>query len=610
MENTQFSELAKSVIELDRSLDQLRELAQDCGVPSPEHQDWYALLKHKLIPQLSEKAFLIVAVMGGTNTGKSLIFNHLAKESFSGVDHRASGTKHPVCLAPKREGTDSFEPILGRHFDSFSLVHWSNPEQALSESEIHHLFWIEGRNVPERLLLLDTPDVDSDRQVNWDRARAVRHAADVLIAVLTEQKYNDAAVRKFFREAAEAKKPIIVIFNMFDLEEDIKHLPRWVEQFCGEIGQKPLSVLVSPHDKVKAESLQLPFFMVSDFESENIRIGEPVDLDKLLTDLHFDAIKSQTLLGALRVLDDPATGVRSYLHSVESASRRFAEALKTLENVGETKIDWPGMPTFLLSEEIRTWWNEGRPGWSQNINDAYRTVGGYLAWPVKKASRYVSENYLGWKRSQNNPLADFQERENAAILEFVEKIIGQLESLAETDNPVLRRELLDLVGGENRARLIDRAHSVLNSMEPVDTDFRMSLRKHLSDWAEKNPQAVGWIRSLDHIATVARPVITVSLFATGGWLGAEVVGQVVGGTVATVGGESVLHAGSEGAKHGTAKLFQNIQRDFVFNRSKRFVEAFQKELWKDVVDRLKTGAEVIRSDTFARCKNWKAENTE
>lgn len=610
MENTQFSQIARSILQLDRSLNQLKELAERCGVPSPEHEDWYALLKHKLIPQLSEKAYLIVAIMGGTNTGKSLIFNHLVGESFSGVDHRASGTKHPVCLvSPNQKGseTDSLEPMLARHFDSFKLVHWGNPEQALSESAIHHLFWTEGQRVPDRLLLLDTPDIDSDREVNWERARAVRHAADVLIAVLTEQKYNDAAVRRFFREAAEAEKPIIVLFNMVDLEEDVKHLPRWMDQFCGKIGMKPLCVLVSPHDKEKSAALQLPFRIVTTSELGQLKLSEPVDLAKVLTELHFDAIKSQTLLGALKVLDDPVDGVRSYLKSVENASGRFAEALKTLESDDKTQIDWPGMPSFLLAEEIRAWWHEGRPNWAQGVNDTYRKVGGILFWPIKKASQYVSTQYFGMNPPSVNPLSDFQERERGSVLEFVERIVQRLERLAETDNPVLRRELLDLVGGEHRAQLLDRAHSVLDSLEPVDADFRESLRKNLGDWAEHNPQAVGWIRSLDNIATVARPVITVSLFATGGWLGAEAVGQMVGGTVAAVGGETVLHAGTEGAKQGTAKLFQRIQEDFVLSRSKRFFEAFQKELWQDVIRRLKIGASVVQSEAFRECKNWKAE---
>src|SRR5215469_474182 len=131
----QFARYAQSILELDGFLEPLRHLADSCGVPSPEHQNWYALLKQKLVPQLTEKPFLLVAIMGGTNTGKSLVFNHLAGEPFSAVDHRASGTKHPVCLVPKTDEITSFETILARHFDSFRCVTWSNPEQPLELSD-------------------------------------------------------------------------------------------------------------------------------------------------------------------------------------------------------------------------------------------------------------------------------------------------------------------------------------------------------------------------------------------------------------------------------------------------------------------------------------------
>ncbi|MDR1140709.1 MAG: GTPase domain-containing protein, partial [Planctomycetaceae bacterium] len=536
----EFSKLAQSVLELDRLLDQLRILAESCGVPSPEHEDWYALLKRKLIPQLSEKAFLIVAVTGGTNTGKSLIFNHLVGESFSAVDHRASGTKHPVCLVPKTAGTTSFEPILARHFESFQLIPWANAEQPLSATENHHLFWSEGQNVPERLLLLDTPDVDSDSEINWERARAVRHAADILIAVLTEQKYNDAAVRKFFREAAEADKPIIVLFNMFDLNNDVRHLPRWLEQFCEETGTKPLTVLVAPYDKEQAERLELPFYELQ----EDGSFSEPVNLETILTELHFDAIKSQTLLGALKILEDPSTGVRSYLDSVQKSSARFAEALNTLENAGETVVKWPGLPTTLLAEEIRSWWHSGRPGWSQNVNNIYRTVGNKILLPVRKVTGYVSSHYFGAKNSSIDPLAEFDNKEHQAIIEFISRIIARLETISETENPVLRREILELIGGEHRAALFERAHAVLDSLEPVNEEFRVTLRNHLTEWSQKNPKIVGWIRSLDSIATAARPVITVTFAMSGFALGAHVVGQVIGEAVAaggvTAGGEAIL----------------------------------------------------------------------
>lgn len=71
--------------------------------------------------------------------------------------------------------------------------------------------------LPPKLVLLDTPDVDSDAHVNWQRADIVRQAADVLIAVVTQQKYNDAAVKKFFRHAAAADKAIVLLFNQLIL---------------------------------------------------------------------------------------------------------------------------------------------------------------------------------------------------------------------------------------------------------------------------------------------------------------------------------------------------------------------------------------------------------
>ncbi len=371
MSTSHFSQLAQSVLCLDRLLDELRELAGACGVPSPENQDWYSLLKHKLIPQLSEQAVLIVAFMGGTNTGKSLIFNQLVGENFSAVDHHASGTKHPVCLVSAETTISDTAAALARHFDTFRLLAWEKPEQALEENSQDFLFWAAGERVPKRLWILDTPDIDSDREVNWARARKIRHAADVIVAVLTREKYNDAAIRRFFREATKADKPIILLFNMLDLDEDTEHLSRWLEQIQDDV--KPLVVLVAPHDRHAATELRVPFLEFVDCQMADT----PASLEKILTELHFDAIKSQTLLGAIRVLQHPEQGVRAYLETVRRASRRFAEALDTLENAGETAVPWPTLPTPVLVEEIRNWWNQGRPNWSQNINRIYRAAGSY-----------------------------------------------------------------------------------------------------------------------------------------------------------------------------------------------------------------------------------------
>ncbi len=612
MDSSRFSKLSQAVIRLDQSLDRLLPLAEKAGVASPENEDWHALLKRKLIPQLSERSFLIVSVMGGTNTGKSLVFNHLVGSHTSAVDHRAAGTKHPVCLVPK-DGDEAaqFERILQRHFDKFRLVPWKHAGQPLETNEEHHLFWVEGENVPKSLLLLDTPDIDSDAEVNWDRARSVRHAADVIIAVLTEQKYNDAAVRRFFREAGEADKPVIVLFNMFDLKSDLDHLPRWIDQFCDETHSKPFAVFVAPHDRNAAEKLEIPFY---EYTSEGPKFETPVDLRNILSELQFDTIKTRTLLGAVRQLTNAESGIRSYLKRIDAMSAQFAEALTTLGSIEETTVHWPGLPSFLLVDEVRRWWNEGRPDWSKKVNGVYRTVGSSLLWPLRKATSMIVS------KPSVDPLELFRMSEHKTVAEFVGTVVKRLEKLAETSNPILRDEIIRMIGGERRAMLVERAHQAVDALEPVDDAFRKRLQQYLSDWAKDYPQAVSWLRSADTVATAARPVITVTLALSGLALGAHVGAQALGEAFfaggVTAGGEAMLHVGGEGIQQSTATLFAKIQEDFVASRSRRFYQRFHGDLWNDLIGRLKAGAEIVESQQYRDCVarltelNWDENRTE
>ena len=77
----------------------------------------------------------------------------------------------------------------------------------------------------------------------------------MLVAVLTQQKYNDAAVKQFFRAAVEADKPIVVVFNQCELEADRDYWPRWLATFREETGAAPELVYVVPYDRRAAEEL-------------------------------------------------------------------------------------------------------------------------------------------------------------------------------------------------------------------------------------------------------------------------------------------------------------------------------------------------------------------
>ena len=599
--SSELAETTRQVLALDDAVMRLVSLAERIGIPSPQHTGWYTLLKQKLLPQLTERSLMVVAVVGGTNTGKSLLFNQLAGENASSVDARAAGTKHPVCLLPEepfiKDAASSLTPetLLHRYFEMFSLVAWHDPNQPLTSSDDHRLYWRLGKNVPARLMLLDTPDIDSDVAVNWERATAIRQAADILLAVVTPQKYNDAAVRRFFREATEAGKQTILLWNMVDIEQDAGELPRWTQQFSDETGTQPLAVYVAPHDREAAASLHLPIRpaeRLADFETS-------VNLAGMLGDVHFEAVKKEALLGAIGKILDRATGFPAYLDKVRATASQFEAARNMLQHLDKTAVDWPNLPTPILVEEIRQWWNAGRPGWSQTVHGSYRWVGGKIVAPLRWTWSKIS------KSPQVESLDDFQQKERDAVSLIIEKSIRQLERLAETDNPVLRHELHEMIGGENRQRLFERARQIPLSPHPVDAEFRDHLRHSLDEWSQQNPKFLKVLRSADHVAAVARPLVTVTLLA-GGFFGAsQLIGQagvqavevVITGGV-TAGGEALAHTAGEGMTQSAARFFQQVRLEFVRHRASLFYDWLHRELWTSVADRLNQGAEITQSDEF------------
>ena len=313
---TDYATWSERIRQFEAALAELERAAKAVGVEPADGQGWCDLLRVKLLPQLNTPPLLIVGVVGGTNIGKSVVFNHLAGEVASAVSPLAAGTKHPVCLVPP--GMDDLN-TLEKLFESFELKAWQSAEDALVECDENRLFWRTGQNVPQKLLLIDAPDIDSDAVVNWERAKAIRQSADVLIAVLTQQKYNDAAVKRFFREAVRADKPVIVVFNQCDLEADRPYWPEWLATFRAHTGADPDLVYVIPQDRAAAEGLGLPFFDVGTDGHGAPENG--ANLRDELAALHFDAVKIRTFQGRRRPNTEPPAR-RARLSGIDPCGRQ------------------------------------------------------------------------------------------------------------------------------------------------------------------------------------------------------------------------------------------------------------------------------------------------
>ncbi|MCP4641351.1 MAG: hypothetical protein GY851_13000 [bacterium] len=239
----------KALEQFDAALRTLRDaLASDRAVERAAFDgtdEWVNLLRYKLVPHLSGDGCLIAAVTGGTNTGKSTIFNMLLGRAVSPIEATAAATRRPVIAANATRAAQCFEGKLVPEFaarpldDGRGVVAEDTPADAL--------FVADHAALPDRLVLLDTPDVDSIDKEHWAVADNIRAAGDVLIAMVTGEKYKDDRVVAFFREAHASGRVVVPVMNKANPEDDFAVARRQLEEFRVEIGLDTPCFLV-PHD--------------------------------------------------------------------------------------------------------------------------------------------------------------------------------------------------------------------------------------------------------------------------------------------------------------------------------------------------------------------------
>lgn len=615
-------EWADLVRQLHRAVKQLQAESAVLPIKPLAELNWFEVLERKLLPQLGAESWLVVAVTGGTNIGKSVVFNHLAGFRASASSPLASGTKHPVCLIP--EGFES-RANLAELFPGFNVQPWTSSEDSLSESADDLLFWRTGAEVPRNLLLLDTPDIDSDAPVNWRRADAIRQSADVLIAVLTQQKYNDAAVKQFFRKAAAEDKAVILVFNQCELPEDEDYWPLWCRTFCDETQLTPEWIYVAPNDRKRAESLTLPFYERRipvpalrnrdshlPQESESRLEDEPgfesgLSFQQTLSQLRFEEIKLRTLRGALQHVAGNE-GVEQYLSSIRVSSTDYRSAAELLAAERLAEVDhWPTPPTQLLINSIRDWWSRQRTGWSGSVHQFYNTVGYWLLAPVRSVNTWISG-------PAEPPWDAYRKTEWDAMLRTVEKVYERLEWLTHLGHDLLREQLESLLAGTSRARLLEGL-----SREHSQVDFAQTLEQlvgnELETFRRESPQYFQFFQRLDIAAAAARPGLSVVLGLSGIGLpfgeaathlashavvqsALHVVGDVAGGTMAAAVGETAISSSAASGVGYLQARFHRLQAAFTARRVTWLAERLERDLLGSTTQRLKQAVGVPQSQAF------------
>ncbi|MDR1513268.1 MAG: 50S ribosome-binding GTPase [Propionibacteriaceae bacterium] len=182
----------------------LRQAAQLAGRRLEEESAVEALAVAELLTERLDRGVdhTIVAISGGTGSGKSSLFNAIAEMAFSQVGVvRPTTAKATACVW----GTGAEELLEWLGVDRGS---WIKRDSVL-ESHIGEL---------RGMILLDLPDYDSALEANHLIAERALPLADVLIWVTDPQKYADPALHERFAATAKAHqgRVAMVVLNQVD----------------------------------------------------------------------------------------------------------------------------------------------------------------------------------------------------------------------------------------------------------------------------------------------------------------------------------------------------------------------------------------------------------
>jgi hypothetical protein len=274
-------------------------------------QAWRDLLTYKLVPHMAGQGCLVAAVTGGTNTGKSTIFNLLVGRGASPVASTAAATCHPLLAANSRRAAQCLDGKIVPEFRPRALEdarHVIDPKLPADT-----LFVATENSLPDHLVLMDTPDVDSIMRQNWEVAAHLRAAGDVMVAVITGEKYKDDRVVEFFRHAAASARVIIPVMNKANPAENFAIARRQLEEFCADVGIEG-PVFVIAHD-----------FAIGDDPHRPIRsLDADLQLRAYLESLDVASIKSRVYEGTVsRFVEDAA----QFLDSLETSAEPLRDVV-------------------------------------------------------------------------------------------------------------------------------------------------------------------------------------------------------------------------------------------------------------------------------------------
>lgn len=459
-----------------------------------EPQDWLDLLEYKLAPNLGADPCLVVAVAGGTNTGKSTVYNMLLQRDTSPVRLTAAATCRPLLAASARR---LGEFSTGKLLTAFRPLPLLDPESVVDgNSPKNALFITESARLPDAFVLLDTPDVDSIDLANWEVADHIRAAGDVVIAVITGEKYKDERVIEFFRAARAAGRMVLPLMNKANPAADFATARLQVQEFCRDAGLEAPACFVVAHD----------FGIADEFAGRTVGpLGGESDLFEHLCALPVGEIKEAVYRDTLRHF---AAGAGEFAADAARFAAELRGAVRALEQIVQVSAEaydaQPGAEVGLLMLEF-VHAKRGKMGqlYEKSMNKLLEVSGG------------AARAFAGWLRGAASapagaekpsaPEADRinQEDLRRQVTEGLRAFYSECERVSAPAAALLRPRLDDIDAAAAEAAVL---RDTLKA-ESVSESFRMHAFQVMEQWWQEEKGQRMLVEFSDKLLMLAPGVI-------------------------------------------------------------------------------------------------------
>lgn len=402
---------------------------------------------------------LIIALVGGTGTGKSSIFNSLVGKAVSKTAAVRPCTRLPFAAAsPKWSEVLKECPVLEMGLSMNSNSSGGNVIELVADPDVIFEEWI----------LVDTPDYDSAELDHVTLAHNVFVISDIVVLVTSKDKYADMATVRMERWSKEWNKRTVRVLNMVqdpqvvaDYEEKFKEK---VAALDYEPGMPNILAQISQEEHGR-ELIQLP----NDRESQSeIRNRELENLAKQAT------LAVDDLLKPLMVHE---------------------QRVDCLEREIDRTVEKTAMDIFDNAEKIFTKNLQDRA--KRRLSKALRRYD-FLYGPRKRVSDFVgvtltkvSMGLVGWNRSsiekkKEEIEAEFRRSWNEAhtkpAIIALDKFNLRVAQLLSTDNSLdhIRRVAGQQVKKLGKSDIQEHMEDVISRVDKVLKEELASFEKGLS----------------------------------------------------------------------------------------------------------------------------------